>query len=26
MADAPIPVEAGKTAVSVTVSGTVHLK
>ena len=26
MAEAPVPVEAGKTAVSVTVSGTVHLK
>lgn len=26
MAEAPMPVEAGKTAVSVTVSGTVHLK
>ena len=26
MAEAPVPVEAGKTAVTVTVSGTVHLK
>jgi predicted secreted protein len=26
MADAPVPMEAGKTAVTVTVSGTVHLK
>ena len=26
MAEAPVPIEAGKTAVTVTVSGTVHLK